>query len=175
MQMNNTRVLYSKEKIAEHVKKLAEQINRDYEGKSVLILGTLTGSFIFLADLVRELTIDVEIDFIKVSSYVSTESTGVINIEYTPTLNLVEKHILIIEDIVDTGDTAVLLRQHLANCSAASVKLCVLLDKPARRKIPDLVCEYVGFANVPNEFVVGYGLDCDQRYRQLPYVGILTN
>jgi len=171
--INPPKVMLSQAQIAARTKELAAELNRDYQGKSILILGTLTGSVIFLADLVRELTIDVQIDFIKVSSYGDTmESTRQIKEEYMPTWNLAGQHVVIIEDIVDTGHTAAYLRNYLADKNTASVVMCTLLDKPERREVLNLHCEYVGFT-IPNAFVVGYGLDFNQKYRQLPYIGVI--
>jgi len=173
MQMIRPKVLLSQEQIALRTKEMAAEINRDYQGKSILVLGTLTGSVIFLADLVRELTVDVQIDFIKVSSYGETmESTRQIKEEYLPTWDLTGQHVVIVEDIVDTGHTAAYLRRYLADKNTASVVMCTLLDKPERREVPSLHCEYVGFT-IPNAFVVGYGLDYNQKYRQLPYIGVI--
>lgn len=161
------------EAIATRVKELAAELNRDYAGKPVLLLCTLTGAVMFLTDLARELTLDVQIDFIKVSSYgAGTESTRNICEEYLPTWDLAGWHVIIIEDIVDTGHTAAYLRSYLADKNTASVALCTLLDKPERREVQHLTCEYVGFT-IDNKFVVGYGLDYNQKYRQLPYIGMV--
>jgi hypoxanthine phosphoribosyltransferase len=171
MQMIKPDVMISQEQIAARVKELAAELNRDYQGKTILLLGTLTGAVIFLADLVRELTLDVQIDFIKISSYGSTtESTRQIKEEYLPTWDLTGQHVVIVEDIVDTGYTAAYLRKYLTDKNTASAVMCTLLDKPGRREVPGVKCEYIGFT-IPNEFVVGYGLDYNQKYRQLPYIG----
>jgi len=166
-------ILCSQQAIATRVKELAAEINRDYAGKTILLLGTLTGSTIFFADLARELTLDVQIDFIKVSSYgAGTESSGTVKIDYEPLLKLEDRHVVIVEDIIDTGHTAVFLREYFKNKNVASIALCALLNKPERREVENLACEYLGFT-IENKFVVGYGLDYDQRYRNLPYVGVL--
>ncbi|MCL2286615.1 MAG: hypoxanthine phosphoribosyltransferase [Firmicutes bacterium] len=172
--MIKPKVLLSEEQIAARTKEIAAEINRDYQGKSILILGTLTGSVVFLADLVRELTVDVQIDFIKISSYgETTESTRQIKEEYLPTWDMTGQHVVIVEDIVDTGHTAAYLRKYLADKNTASVVMCTLLDKPERREVKNLpTCEYIGFT-IPNAFVVGYGLDFNQKFRQLPYIGVI--
>ena len=171
--MTSPKILLSQAQIAARIKELAATLNKDYQGKPVLILGTLTGSVIFLADLVRELDLDVQIDFIKVSSYgQGTESTRKIVEEYLPTWDLTGQHVIIVEDIVDTGHTAAYLFKYLADKNTASVVMCTLLDKPERREVPNLTCEYVGFT-IPNAFVVGYGLDFNQKYRQLPFIGVM--
>ena len=171
--MNSPKVLLSQTQIAARVKELAAQLNKDYAGKPVLILGTLTGSVLFLADLVRALDVDVQIDFIKVSSYgTGTETTRQIQEEYLPTWDLTGQHVIIVEDIVDTGHTAAYLFKYLADKNTASVVMCTLLDKPERREVEGLTCHYVGFT-IPNAFVVGYGLDFNQKYRQLPYIGVI--
>ena len=167
------KVLFTQEQVAAKVKELAAQLNKDYQGHSILLLGALTGSVIFLSDLARELTVDVQIDFIKVSSYGdSMESSRQIREEYIPEWDLSGRHVIIVEDIVDTGHTAAYLRQLLADKNTASVVMCTLLDKPERREVQNLECEYVGFT-IPNKFVVGYGLDFNQKFRQLPYIGVI--
>jgi hypoxanthine phosphoribosyltransferase len=128
----------------------------------------------FLSDLMRKLKPDVEIDFIAVSSYgASTESSGVITIDNDLVEPVEGRHVLLIEDIIDTGHSLCYLAKHLAGKNPASVKTCVLLDKPERRLVHDVVPEYTGFT-IPDKFVVGYGLDYAQRYRQLPYIGVLS-
>jgi len=167
------KTLFSKQQIAARVKELAAEINRDYAGKTILLLGTLTGSVFFLTDLAREITLNVQMDFIKVSSYSGATSTREIKEEYLPTWDLTGQHVVVIEDIIDTGYTAAYLRNYLADKNTASVAMCTLLDKPERREVAGITCEYVGFT-IPNEFVVGYGLDFGQKYRGLPYVGYLS-
>ena len=172
--MVNISTLISKESIAARVSELAAQINADYAGKPILLLGTLTGSITFLADLMRELTLDVQLDFIKVSSYGGTQSTRQIKEEYLPSWDLAGQHVIIIEDIIDTGHTASYLLNYLADKNTASVQLCSLLDKPSRREVAGLVAKYTGFT-IEDKFVVGYGLDFNQKYRQLPYIGVVEN
>jgi len=165
-------LLLSQELIATRVKELAAQINQDYAGRQVTLLGTLTGANIFLADLARELTVDTRLDFMKVSSYAGTESVGQVALVHPPMLELEGAHVIIVEDIIDTGHTAIFLRNFMKQQKAASVAMCSLLSKPSRRVVENVECEYLGF-EVENVFVVGYGLDYNQRYRQLPYIGIL--
>ena len=163
----------TREEIAQRVKEIAQEINRDYEGRPVLFLGTLTGSFIFLADLVREITLDVQIDFVKLSSYAGTESTREVKEDLKLSWDVIDRHVIIVEDIVDTGHTALYLKKMLAKKRTASVALCSLLDKPSRREVQDITCDYLGFS-IPDKFVVGYGLDFNQKYRELPYIGIVS-
>lgn len=167
-----TETLLSKEQIATRIKEMAAEINQNYAGRQVTLVGTLSGANIFLADLARELTVDVQLDFMKVSSYAGTETTGKVTMVLPPTLGVDGRHIIIIEDIIDTGHTALFLREYFATQQAASVAMCSLLSKPSRREVPDITCEYLGF-EVDNVFVVGYGLDYNQRYRQLPFIGVL--
>ncbi|MCL1844456.1 MAG: hypoxanthine phosphoribosyltransferase [Defluviitaleaceae bacterium] len=163
-------VLIPAEKIAARVKELAAEISRDYAGKKVTLLGTLKGAVIFFADLAREITVPIEMEFIKVSSYGNAaESTGQVRLDAPERLELAGRHIILVEDIVDMGYTASWLREFLQGESPASLAICSLLDKPDRRKIPVKV-EYLGFS-IPDEFVVGYGLDYAQNYRNLPYIG----
>ncbi|MCL2841650.1 MAG: hypoxanthine phosphoribosyltransferase [Defluviitaleaceae bacterium] len=166
-------VLLSSEDIAKRIKELGAQITKDYEGKSVVLLGVLKGAIHFTSDLSRELPLDVEINFIKPSSYGDgTVSSGTVSLDYIPTENLKDRHVIIVEDIVDTGHTAVKLKDYFADQGLASLKFCALLDKPDRREAKDLTIDYLGFA-IPDKFVIGYGLDYAQRYRNLPYVGVL--
>jgi len=161
------------EQIAKRVKELATEIISVYGEQPITLLGTLKGAIFFLSDLARELGPNVELDFVKASSYGdSTKSTGQVKLEYHPSSDLLGRHVLIVEDIVDTGHTATFLRQCLMAQGPASIRLCSLLDKPSRREVKDLQCDFLGFS-IPDEFVVGYGLDFAQRYRTLPYVGIM--
>ncbi|MCL1883832.1 MAG: hypoxanthine phosphoribosyltransferase [Defluviitaleaceae bacterium] len=175
MTKETVEVFIDAEKISARVKEIASEINRDYEGKTVTLLGTLKGAVIFLADLAREIKLPVELEFIKVSSYGNNaESSGDVRLEYPEKTDLVGRHLIVVEDIVDMGYTASWLKKYLQGLNPASVKLCALLDKPDRRKVEDVKIDYLGFT-IPDEFVVGYGLDFAQRYRNLPYVGILKN
>jgi len=166
-------VLLSTAEIAARVKELGAEITRDYNGQAITVLGALKGAVHFLADLTREIPLNVEIDFIKASSYGdSTISSGTVTLEYTPSTSLKGRNIILVEDIVDTGHTATQLKKLLLDEGVASLKLCALLDKPDRREVEGLTIDYLGFS-IPDKFVVGYGLDYAQRYRNLPYVGVL--
>ena len=169
------KVLLSEEELAARVKALGAQITEDYRerlnGKHLLVIGMLKGSFIFMSDLVRNIDLHCEIDFMIASSYGSgTESSGVITIKQD-VKDVEGQHVLIIEDIVDSGFTMMSVMEILKGRKPASIALAALLDKPSRRKVPVDIA-YTGF-EVPDEFVVGYGLDYDSRYRNLPYIGVL--
>ena len=155
------------------MKELGEQITRDYQDKDTVFVGILKGSFIFLADLVRAVRLErMQMNFMMVSSYGSgTRSSGNITIKKDLDIDLAGKHVLIVEDIIDSGNTLTYLKKYLANRQAASVKVCTILDKPSRRET-DLVPDYRGF-EIPDAFVVGYGLDYDERFRELPDLCIL--
>lgn len=165
--------LITKDQIAEKVQELAGQITRDYHDKDTVFVGILKGSFIFLSDLARAVEIEnLEIGFMMVSSYGSgTKSSGNINIKKDLETDLKGKHVLIVEDIVDSGNTLSYLKRYLSNREAASVKICTILDKPSRRQT-DLVADYTGFV-IPDAFAVGYGLDYNEKFRQLPDVCVL--
>lgn len=166
------RVIFSDEEIRERVKKLGEQISRDYAGKKVLCVGVLKGCFVFMADLVRSIDADCEIDFMSVSSYGSgTVTSGAVKITKDLSRSIEGRDVLIIEDILDSGVTLYYLRDFLRQRKPASIRICTLFDKPARRKA-DIRSDYIGFI-CPDEFIVGYGLDYDEKYRNLPYIGVL--
>lgn len=165
--MNKIKILISKNRIKKKVKELARKISEDYKGKKIVLLGILKGSFVFLSDLMRELSIHTEIDFIQVSSYgASRISSGVIKVKKDIDLPIVGKHVLIVEDIIDYGYTLDYLLKFISDKKPKSVKICVLLDKPSRRKVKVPVA-YCGF-KVPDEFIVGYGLDYNEDLRHLP-------
>ena len=167
------KILVSKEDIKARVKELAEKINRDYAGEPLLVVCILRGATIFFADLFRELTGDVEVDFIAVSSYGSgASSSGEVKLLKDFSAPVAGKHLLIVEDIIDTGTTLVYLKKLLEARRPASIKLCALLDKPSRRKV-ELEGDYIGF-EIPNEYVVGYGLDFNEKFRNLPDVCVLA-
>lgn len=167
------KVYYSEETLAEIVNRLGKQISEDYKDKNLLLVSVLKGSVIFMADLMRAITVPCEIDFMCVSSYQSgTKSSGVVKIIKDLDINLEGKDVLIVEDILDSGRTLSYLKTIIAGRNPSSIKICTLLDKPERRVVPDLVADYSG-AEVPDEFVVGYGLDYDEKYRNLPYIGVL--
>ncbi len=167
------KVYYSEEHLAEIVRNLGKQISEDYKDKNLLLVSVLKGSVIFMADLMRAITIPCEIDFMCVSSYQSgTVSSGAVKIIKDLDINLEGKDVLIVEDILDSGRTLNYLKTIIQGRNPSSIRICTLLDKPERRAIPDLVADYSG-AEVPDEFVVGYGLDYDEKYRNLPYIGVL--
>ncbi len=165
-------VLIDKAKIEARIKELAQEISRDYAGKDLVIVGVLKGAFVMLADLVRKIDLPAQIDFIAVSSYgADTKSSGVVSIIKDLDLDIQGKHVLVVEDIVDTGLTLDYLMRSMRARQPASLEVCALLNKPEARKV-DLEVKYCGF-EIPHVFVVGYGLDYAEQYRQLPYVGIL--
>jgi hypoxanthine phosphoribosyltransferase len=167
------RVLLDETTILSRLDSLAGQITRDYRGKDLMVVAILNGSIIFSADLLRRIPLPLQIDGWRVSSYAGTESTGQITFGQTAVADLRGRHLLILDDILDTGLTLSAVRDHLQNTSGAlSIKTCVLLRKQVKR-IHEIEADYVGF-DIPNEFVIGYGLDYNEKYRNLPYVGILT-
>lgn len=164
--------LLTTEQIQAKVRELGEQISRDYAGEELLVVGILKGAFVFCADLLRTITVPCKVDFMAVSSYgQSTESSGVIKIMKDLDSSVEGRHVLLVEDIVDSGLTLRYLREHLEHQHAASVKVCVLLDKPSRRKT-EVAVDYRGFG-IPDEFIVGYGIDYAENYRHLPYIGMI--
>lgn len=165
-------VLFSEEQLEQRVCELAAQIDRDYAGKEPLLVSVLRGSFVFMADLVRHITLPCTVDFMAVSSYGSgTTSSGQVKIIKDLSEQIEGKDVIVVEDILDSGNTLHYLFQLLQARHPASIKLATLLDKPSRRTKP-IAADYVGF-EVPDEFVVGYGLDYDELYRNLPYIGVL--
>ena len=165
-------ILITEEEIKEKVKVLAARIDSDYAGKEPVLLSILNGSFMFTADIMRELTIPVGINFIFASSYGSeTVSSGDVKIHNVKGFDPAGKDIIIIEDIIDSGRTLSKIKARLIEEGAASVEICTFLDKPSRRLV-DIKAKYTGF-EVPDEFVIGYGLDFDQKYRDLPYISYL--
>lgn len=167
------RVLFSKEVIDEKVAQIAGRINTDYAGKNPLLISVLKGSFIFMADLIRNITIPCTVDFMAVSSYgKKSVTTGAVKIIKDLELDIEGRHVIVVEDILDSGITLSYIMNLMNAKKPASIRLCTLLDKPARRVNPVTV-DYQGF-EIPDEFVVGYGLDYAERYRNLPYIGILA-
>jgi len=165
-------VLITDDRIREKTAELGRKLTEDYRGKNPLLICVLKGGLMFLADLMREIQIPVEIDFMAVSSYGdATESSGVVRILMDLDRNIRGRHILIVEDIIDTGRTLTYIMENLHTRGPASVKVCTLLNKPARR-ILDIPIDYVGF-EIPDRFVIGYGLDYREIYRNLPFVGVL--
>jgi len=158
--------------IKKRVKEMAENISRDYEGEIPVVVGVLKGAVVFMADLIRELDILVELDFMAVSSYgASTKTSGIVRILKDLDQNIEERHVIIVEDIIDTGLTLQYLKETLMQRKPRSIKLAALLDKPERRKV-NIQADYVGI-NIPDEFVVGYGLDYRGNYRNLPDIYLL--
>ena len=165
-------VLISEEKLAEKVRALGETISKDYAGKKLLLISVLKGSVVFMADLMRAITIPLEVDFMSVSSYGSgSKTSGVVKIIKDLDINMEGLDLLIVEDILDSGKTLSYLKQMLLQRGPHSIRIVTLLDKPERRTA-DISADYCGFI-IPDQFVVGYGLDYDERYRNLPYVGAL--
>ncbi len=166
------RILLSEEQIQSIVSDLGRRISADYAGKNLLMVSVLKGSVVFMADLMRAIDIPCRIDFMAVSSYGSgVKTSGVVKIVKDLDINLAGYDLLIVEDILDSGVTLSYLKKMLMDRGPASVRICTFLDKPERRRA-DIVPDYVG-ASVPDEFVVGYGLDYDEKYRNLPYLGVL--
>lgn len=170
--MKQLKVLIDEEEIAQRVEQIAKQIKKDYNGKELILLCILKGSIVFTVDLARKLDENVKIDFLQVSSYgKETISSGKIDLKLDLQDSIEGKNVLVIEDIIDTGRTLKYLMKHLQKQNPASLKVCVLLDKPERR-IDEIKVEYTGF-KIPDKFVVGYGLDYDEIYRNLPYIGYI--
>jgi hypoxanthine phosphoribosyltransferase len=163
-------VLIAEQDLAARVRELGEQITRDHQGRSLVVVGVLKGSFIFLADLVRAIDLPISVDFIGISSYQGTSTTGVVKITSDLTRPIEGKDVLLVEDIVDTGLSMRYLLDNLATRRPASLKVCALLEKPARAQVK-VPIDYRGF-EIGDEFVVGYGLDWDGRMRNLPFVGV---
>ncbi|MBQ7703535.1 MAG: hypoxanthine phosphoribosyltransferase [Firmicutes bacterium] len=164
------RVLFSEEEIRNRAKEVAEQINEDYKGEALYLVGTLRGALVWMADVMKHITLDTEIDFIVASSYQGTNSTGVVTIKKDIEGEVAGKNVLIMEDIVDTGTTLSKLLEYFRGRGAKSVEICSMLSKPSRRKV-DIDPKYNGFV-IDDMFVIGYGLDYEQKFRNLPFVGI---
>jgi hypoxanthine phosphoribosyltransferase len=167
----DVRVLISEAELSARVAELGAAITRDYQGKPLVVIGVLKGSFIFLADLVRAVDLPLSVDFIGISSYQGTSTTGVVQITSDLTRPIEGKDVLLVEDIVDTGLTMKYLLDNLGTRGPASVRICALLEKPSRAQVKVPV-HYRGF-EIPDAFVVGYGLDWDGRLRNLPYIGVV--
>jgi hypoxanthine phosphoribosyltransferase len=161
--------MISEAEIAKRVKELASEIENDFNNEPIFLIVVLKGSFVFAADLIREIKSDVNVDFISVSSYSDqTETTGKVKLLKDLDADITNKNVVVVEDIIDSGLTLHFLRDHLQMHKPKSIKICTLLDKPERRRI-DLPVDYVGFV-IPDEFIVGYGIDYAQKYRNLPYI-----
>jgi hypoxanthine phosphoribosyltransferase len=167
-----TKVLVSKEQLQQRVRELGAEISRDYEGRELVLVGILKGGAVFMSDLMREITVPIGIDYMSVSSYgASSTSSGVITIKKDIDTDIRGKHVLLVEDLIDTGLTLQHLKQLFALREAASVRICTILSKPSRRLV-DVPIDYSGI-DIPDEFVVGYGLDYAEQFRNLPEVWIV--
>jgi hypoxanthine phosphoribosyltransferase len=167
-------ILVDPEVLSARVAELGAEISADYEGRDLLLIGVLKGAVFFMADLMRKLTIPCEVDFMAISSYgASTDSSGVVRILKDLDINIEGRHVLVVEDIIDSGLTLSYLMRNLESREPATLEVCALLTKPDRREI-DVPVRYVGF-EIPNRFVIGYGLDFAERYRNLPYVAVLSD
>ena len=171
MENDIERVLISEEEIRRKVEEVGRQISEDFEGREPIFVGVLKGCFIFMADLIREVKVNCSLDFMAVSSYDGTNSTGAVKINKDLNSDICGKDVILVEDILDSGVTLNYLKNYLLNREPASISIVTLMDKPARRKA-DVFADYSCF-EIPDEFVVGYGLDYNQRYRNLPYIGVL--
>jgi hypoxanthine phosphoribosyltransferase len=165
-------ILIDEDTLAARVAELGGEVSADYEGRDLLLIGVLKGAVFFMADLMRHLTVACEVDFMAISSYGdATDSSGIVRILKDLDINIEGRDVLVVEDIIDSGLTLSYLMRNLESREPASLEVCALLTKPSRREI-DVRVRYVGF-EIPNKFVVGYGLDFAERYRNLPYVGVL--
>ena len=172
MEKHHVKVLLSEEEVDKKIQELGDQISKDYEGKEVHLVCVLKGGRFFMCELAKRITVPVSLDFMSVSSYGGdTKSSGIVKIVKDLDEPLVGKDVLVVEDIIDSGRTLSYLLEMLKDRKPASLKLCTLLDKPERRVV-DVNIDYTAF-QVPDEFVVGYGLDYDQKYRNLPYIGVV--
>ena len=165
------RVLISAEEIERHVSEIGERITEDFAGKNPIFIGVLKGCFVFMADLMRHVKIDCTMDFMAVSSYKGTTSTGAVKINKDLNEDIAGRHVILVEDILDSGITLSYLKNYLEVSRPASISIVTLMDKPSRRKAP-VYADYSCF-EVPDAFVVGYGLDYNENYRNLPYIGVL--
>ena len=173
MEKDIQQILLTEEQIKNRIRELGEILTAEYEGKNPVVIGVLKGVVVFYADMIREIKVPCEMDFMWISSYAGTQSTGNMQVKRDVTVDIKDRHVLILEDIFDTGNSLDYTYRHLMFKQPASLKICTLLDKPERRREGiTLKADYTGFT-IPNEFVVGYGLDYDEHYRNLPYIGIL--
>lgn len=166
------KILYTDKGIQKKAKELGKQITKDYAGEEVILLGTLKGAIMWMAELMKYIDLDTKIDFVAASSYGSgTTTSGVVTITKDIDMDIYNRNIIIVEDIVDTGVTLSYLKKYLEDRNPKDVKICTMLDKPSRRRV-DLKPDYIGY-EVDDLFIIGYGLDYDQRYRNLPYISYL--
>ncbi len=168
------KVLISEEELTKRIKELSLQISKDYEGKDVFMLCLLKGSISYFARLCENITIPVEYEFLRASSYHGATSTGEVKMSYISTENLKGKHVIVVEDIIDTGLTLSKIMNVLKGYNPESIEITTLLDKPSRRLVHDVTPKYIGF-EIPDEFVLGFGLDWNEKYRNLPYIGVLKD
>ena len=172
--MEKKEVLINEKILQERIKQLAQEITEDFKGESLTMICILKGSLYFFADLSRRIDLDTELEFIRVSSYEGEKSTGKIKFLLDLDEPVTGKNVVVVEDIIDTGHTLSSLIKHLEKQKPKSLKLCTLLDKPERREVDDVKVDYVGFT-IPNRFVIGFGLDLDQKYRNLPEIKCIIN
>ena len=173
MEKDIQKVLLTQEQIQDRIRELGEELTAEYAGKNPVIVGVLKGVVIFYADMVRQIKTPCQMDFMWISSYAGTDSSGKMLVRQDVTADITGRHVLILEDIFDTGNSLNFTVEHLLSKNPASLKICTLLDKPDRRRPGiTLQADYVGFT-IPNEFVVGYGLDYNEQYRNLPFIGVL--
>ena len=169
----NLKVMYEEDEIQKRIKEVAEEIDRDYEGKEVVVVSVLKGAIFFTVDLVKKMKTPIELETVQISSYSGTESTGKITLKKDLDRSIDSKDVLIVEDIVDTGHTLKFLKEYLLSKNPNSVKIAVFMDKKERRQV-DIDIDYTGFV-IPNKFVVAYGFDVDEKGRNIPYVGYIDN
>ena len=173
MEQNIQEVLLTEGQIQERIQELGKILSEEYRDKNPVVIGVLKGVVVFYADMIRKIAVPCEMDFMWVSSYEGTDSTGSVLVKRDISTDIKGRHVLILEDIFDTGNSLSFVREHLLAKEPASLKICTLLDKPSRRKPGvTLQADFVGFT-IPNAFVVGYGLDYNEYYRNLPYIGVL--
>lgn len=173
MEKDIQEILLSEEQIQKRIAELGEILTQEYAGKDPVIVGVLKGVVVFYSDMIRQIKVPCQMDFMWISSYSGTDSTGIMQVKRDVSVDIKGRHVLILEDIFDTGNSLDYTYNHLLSKEPASLKICTLLDKPERRKPGiTLQADYVGFT-IPNAFVVGYGLDYNEHFRNLPYVGVL--
>ena len=173
MEKDIQKILLTEEQIQARIRELGEELSREYAGKNPIVVGVLKGVVVFYADMIRQLTVPCQLDFMRISSYKGTTSTGNMQVRQDVSTDIAGRHVLILEDIFDTGNSLDFTVRHLQGRNPASIRICTLLDKPERRNpAVTLQADWVGFT-VPNEFVVGFGLDYEEKYRNLPFVGVL--
>ena len=171
MEEDIAKILITKEEIGKRIKELGEKISSDYRGKNPVLVTVLQGGIVFLCDLMREIYVPITLDFLSISSYSGKTQTGVVRILKDLDKSIENRHVILVEDIIDTGLTLNYILGTLKSRRPADIRVCALLDKKVRR-IVDITIDYIGF-EIPDEFVVGYGMDYDQKYRNLPFIGVL--